>query len=87
VGECKEKVNKRFSTARSRVRKLDWRTALEKHFIECHPNLSLDKKNIEVALISDPVLDDIERVNLETMTKIELKEATKHMTNVKVLNM
>ena len=93
IGECKKLIKNRFTNARSELKnfhkkKSNRHTNLQTHFVHTH-NITdpyLFQKEIEIAIISEPIPNRTEREDTETTWKNELKEAARKMTKVHVLN-
>ena len=93
IGESKNQIKTRFTWARKAVNKFDHskpkeHTNLERHFALDH-NITdpiLFQKKIEIAIISQPILNNRTRGNIETIWKNQLISATNKMEKVRVLN-
>ena len=93
LGQCKKLIKERFTNARSELNNFHKKnrkrhTNLQSHFAHTH-NITdpyLFQKEIEIAIISEPIPNKTEREHTETTWKNELKQATSKMKKVCVLN-
>ena len=93
LGECRKQIKDRFTNARSELKHFHKKsskrhTHLQSHFVHTH-NITdpyLFQKEIEIAIISEPIPNRTERTKTETAWKNQLKQATSEMDNVCVLN-